>query len=138
MVIAEARIETERPSRYLVQLCQHISNISSVSSVSSVSSKARHLRQGPRVHLAGQAQAQGRPEVPHVEWSQTRGSVSFGGGRLTMEASPGALNLRAEADGEGSLEQVQDLVTERLERFGRRDHLKVNWQRPEAPASIHG
>jgi hypothetical protein len=64
--------------------------------------------------------------------------VSFGGGRLTLEASPGALTLRAEADGEGSLQQVQDLVTERLEKFGRRDRLKVNWQRPEAPASIHG
>ncbi len=128
MVTAEARIETERPSRYLVQLCQHISNISTMGR------KVRHLRDGPRMHVADQTQAPGRPEVPHVEWSQTRGAVSFGGGKLTMEASPGALTLRAEADGEGSLQQVLDLATERLEKFGRRDHLKVNWQRPEAPA----
>lgn len=57
----------------------------------------------------------------------------FGGGKLTMQASAGALTLRAEADSEENLQQLQDLVTERLEKFGRRDHLKVNWQRSEAP-----
>jgi hypothetical protein len=126
MVTAEARIETERPSRYLVQLCRHISNISNMSG------KTRHLRHGPRMHLAGQAQPP--PVGPHAEWSETHGTISFGGGKLTMQASAGALTLRAETDGEEDLKQLQDLVTERLEKFGRRDHLKVNWQRPQSPA----
>lgn len=127
MVTAEARIETERASRYLAQLCRHISNISNMSD------KARPLRHRPRRHLAGQAQSP--PNVrPHAEWSETRGIISFGGGKLTMQAGADSLTLRAEADSEENLQQLQDLVTERLEKFGRRDHLKVNWQRPQIPA----
>lgn len=61
MLTAEARIQTERPSRYLVQLCRH-------------------------------------------------------------------------ADSEENLQRIQSLITRNLERFGRRDHLNVNWQRPQAPA----
>ena len=75
---------------------------------------------------------------PRAEWSETRGIISFGGGKLTMQARAGALTLRAETDGEENLKQLQDLVTERLERFGRRDHLKVNWQRPQPPATRPG
>ncbi len=124
MATAEARIETERATRYLAQLCRHISNMSG---------KTQHLRHGPRMHLAGPAQS--GPDIrPHAEWSETRGIISFGGGKLTMQASTGALTLRAETDDEENLQQLQDLVAERLEKFGRRDHLKVNWRRPQAPA----
>jgi len=127
VVTAEARIETERASRYLAQLCRHISNISNMSG------KTRHLRHGPRIHLSGQTQPP--PDMrPHAEWSETHGTISFGGGKLTMQASAGTLTLRAETGSEETLKQLQDLVTERLEKFGRRDHLKVNWQRPQSPA----
>jgi hypothetical protein len=131
MVTAEARIETGRASRYLAQLCRHISNISTMSG------KTRHLRHGPFMHLAGQAQP-GPDMRPHAEWSDTHGIISFGGGKLTMQARDGALTLRAETDSEENLKQLQDLVTERLEKFGRRDHLKVNWQRPPSPAVSPG
>jgi hypothetical protein len=44
-----------------------------------------------------------------------------------MRASPGLLAIRAEAADEESLHRIQDLLTARLERFGRREHLAVNW-----------
>jgi hypothetical protein len=99
MVIAEARVETERSSRYLVQLCQHVS-------------KAGHA------HPQMQA---------HVEWSDDRGVISFDWGRCTLRALPGVLTLRAEAPNEDALRQVEHRVADRLQRIGRRDHLTVTW-----------
>ncbi len=120
MLTAEAQVETERPSRYLVQLCQHLNH------------KGRHLRHRPPPHLLGDAQPP--PEVQaHVEWSDTDGIVSLSWGQCTMQATPDTLTLRAEATDEESLQRIQDLVTGHLERFGRRDHLRVNWHRPHAP-----
>jgi hypothetical protein len=54
--------------------------------------------------------------------------------RCTLQAGPDTLTVRAEATNEENLQRLQNLITRDLERFGRRDHLKVNWQRPEAPA----
>ncbi len=120
MLIVEAQVETERPSRYLVQLCRHFNH------------KGRHLHHRPRSHLVGDMQAP--PEVrAHVEWSDTYGIVSLNWGQCTMQATPHTLTLRAEATDGENLQRVQDLVAGHLERFGRRDHLKVNWRRPSAP-----
>ena len=55
-------------------------------------------------------------------------------GQWTMQATPDTLTLRAEAADEDNLRRIQDLVAGRLGRFGRRDHLAVSWQQPEAPA----
>jgi len=115
MLTAEAHIQAERPSRYLVQLCRH---------ANSINHKILHLH-------AGQAQA--RPEMQHVEWSGTDGTLTLSWGRCTMHAGPDTLTVRAEAANEENLQRIQNLITRNLERFGRRDHLKVNWQRPEAP-----
>jgi hypothetical protein len=41
MLTAEAQVETERPGRYLVQLCRHASQM------------GQHLRQRPRTHDGG-------------------------------------------------------------------------------------
>ncbi len=69
MLIAEARVETERSGRYPVQLCRHFND-----------------------------EEQAHPEEQvHVEWSDDRGVASFGWGRCTLRADPGALTLRAEA-----------------------------------------
>jgi hypothetical protein len=70
MLVAEGRAETERASRYLVQLCRH-------------------------VHLV----AQHNPRMQaHVHWSHDRGEISFGWGRCTLRAHPRVLTLRAEVD----------------------------------------
>jgi len=72
--------------------------------------------------------------VQHVEWSETRGTVNFGWGQCTMEASAGTLTLRAEAADQENLQRVQDIVARDIERFGKRDHLTVMWNRPGEPA----
>jgi hypothetical protein len=91
MLIAEARVVTERSGRYLVQLCQHLNKA-----------------------------AQRNPQLrARVEWSADRGQISFGWGRCTLRADPGVLTLRAEAADEGHLHQVQQRIAHRLEQIGR-------------------
>lgn len=102
MLIAEARVETGRSSRYLVQLCQH-------------------------VNKAGRA----HPQMDaHVEWSDADGVISLGRGRCILHADIGVLTLRAEAPDEANLRQVERRVADRLERIGRRDQLTVTWTSP--------
>jgi hypothetical protein len=103
MLIAEARVETERSSRYLVQLCRH-------------------------VHAVAQVHPQMRA---HVEWSDDRGVISIEAGRCTLTSGPGVLTLRAEAADEVSLHRLQQRVARRLEQVGRRDQLTVTWTPPQ-------
>jgi hypothetical protein len=106
MLIAEARVETERSSRYLVQLCQHVSKV-----------------------------AQGHsPMRARVEWSDDRGVIDFGAGRCTLRAEPSGLTLRVEASDAESLRMVEQRIADRLERFGKRDRLTVSWTTPQDAA----
>ena len=118
MLTAEARVQTEHPARYLVQLCQHASKMGG------------HQRHRPRSHDG----ASGPPGIRHAECSETDGIVTLDVGQWTMHATPGALRIRAEADSEENLRRIQDLLTARLEKIGRRDRLTVNWQAAETPA----
>ena len=120
MLTAEARIRAERPSRYLVQLCRH---------ANSINHKILSLHAG---------KTQTRPEIQHVEWTDTDGTLTFSWGRCTMQAGSDTLTVRAEAANEEDLQRIQKLITRNLERFGRRDHLKVTWQRPAAPPAHAG
>jgi len=122
MLTAEAAVDTKHPSRYLVQLCTHASKMGG------------HVPHRPRSHADGHEP----PEMRHAEWTDTDGIVTLSWGRWTMHATPGTLTLRAEADSEENLRRIQDLVTARLEKFGRRDHLTVNWHRTQAPAAAPG
>src|SRR6266567_804763 len=123
MLTAEAAVDTEHPSRYLVQLCTHASKMGG------------HVPHRPRSHAGGGDQP---PEMRYAEWTDTEGIVTLSWGRWTMHATPGTLTLRAEADSEENLRRIQELVTARLEKFGRRDHLTVNWHRTQAPAAAPG
>jgi len=118
MLTAEALVQTEHPARYLVQLCKHASKMGTT---------GRHR---PRSHYSG-----GPPEIRRAECSGTDGVVILSWGQWTMQATPGTLRLRAEADSEEHLRRIQDLLTARLEKIGRRDHLTVTWQPAEAPAA---
>ena len=71
----------------------------------------------------------------HTEWSDTDGIVTLNWGQWTMHAAAGTLTLRAEADSKENLRRIQDLLTARLEKIGRSDHLTVNWQPPAPPAA---
>jgi hypothetical protein len=115
MLTAEAVIQTEHPDRYLIQLCNHVSKLGG------------HQRHRPRPHNGHAA-----PPDMHAEWTSTDGVVSLAWGRWTMHAGPGTLTLRAEAADQENLRRIQDLVTARLEKIGRRDQLIVSWrQGPE-------
>src|ERR1035438_7470724 len=117
MLIAEAHVQTEDPGRYLARLGRHASQM------------GKPLRHRPRAHDGGGAP----PEIRHVEWSDTDGSLILNWGQCTLRATPGTLRLRAEAADEENLTRIQDLVAGRLERFGRRDRLTVTWQRTHEP-----
>ncbi|WP_063786045.1 DUF2218 domain-containing protein [Streptomyces sp. MMG1533] len=127
MPTAETHIATERPSRYLVQLCKHFSN------------KGRHLGHRPRAHGDSDIQSlsamRAVAEQAQVEWSDTEGSVSLPWGRISLRAAPGVLTLRVEAADEENLSRLQDLAGGHVERFGRRDGLRVSWQLSEATVS---
>jgi hypothetical protein len=117
MPAAEAHVETDRPGRSLTQLCRHSSQMS-------------HLRPS---HGGGGAP----PRVQQAECSDTNGVITFGEGQCTMRATSAGLLLRVEASDAKALRRIQDGVTSRLEKIGRRDHITVEWASAEtntAPA----
>ena len=128
MLTAEARVETDRPGRYLTQLCQHLSN------------RGRHLGTGKgrlsRHRPGGQGDHQ-RPvtaDQVQVECTDTEGTVTFPGGQCTMRANGDALLLRAEAADGAALEFIENLIGGHLARCSRREPVTVTWHPAEAPA----
>jgi hypothetical protein len=120
--ILEARIETERPSRYLVQFCKHAAAMGG----------GEH---SPRAHLHGMAAARRDVQV-RADWSDTRGTVTFTPwGRCTLSAGDGSLAVRIEAADEDGMRQIRDVVTRDLDRFSRRDPLAVTWHRTDTPGT---
>ncbi len=115
MLTAEADIRTEHAGRYLARLCGHAGKMGTA---------GRRLGHRRPSHAPGDAP----PEVRRVECSGTEGTVSLDWGQWTMRAFPDRLAVRAEAADEESLRRIQDLLTSRLQKFGRREHLTVNWQ----------
>lgn len=122
MLTAEAVIATEHPERYLTRLGKHAAKMGG---------GPGHR---PRAHGGGQPP----PEVRHAEWTATSGTVRLDGGGWTMRAAPGLLRLRAEAADEASLRRIQDMLTTRLEKFGRRERLTVAWQPAGTAAAESG
>jgi hypothetical protein len=99
MLVAEARVATERSSRYLVQLC-------------------RHVRLAARAHPQMRAQ---------VEWSDDRGVIEIDRGRCTLRADPAVLVLRVEAPDPQTLHELERRVADRLAQVSRRDRLTLTW-----------
>ena len=122
MLTTEAVIVTEHPDRYLARLGSHAAKMGS------------GTRHRPRAHGNGQPP----PQVRHAEWSATSGTVTLDCGGWTMQAAPGTLRVRAEAVDQASLEKIQDMLTTRLEKFGRRENLTVSWQPIRMPTAGPG
>ena len=118
MLTAGARVETTRASRYLVQFCKHADAMS-----------------GYRGHGMHLAEVLARRDVQvHADWSDTRGVVTFSPwGQCTITADEAGLIFHVEADDQENLRQIQDIITQDLGRFARRDGLTVTWQ-PAASA----
>lgn len=127
MLTAEAQVQTERPSRYLVQLCQHASKMGK-----------RGTHQIP-AHLTGDHRAPTeRPAHVEAEWSETQGTISFDWGTCAVEATQDALLVRVEAADEENLRRIQEIITRDLTRFTKRDPVTVNWNRTETPSVQSG
>jgi hypothetical protein len=118
LLAAEAVIRTEHPERYLARLGGHVAKMGS---------RGGHWPRARGSHAP--------PDVRNAEWSATSGTVQLNWGRWTVQAAPGTLRLRAEAADEASLQRIQDMLTARLESFGRREHLTVSWQLPGPPGT---
>ena len=125
MLTTEADIQTEHAARYLERVCGHAGKMGAPSH------RLGHRQPSP-------ARGDGPPEVRHVECSGTEGTVILNWGQWTMQALPGLLAVRAEAADEDSLRRIQDLLTARLQKFGRRERLTVNWRRPETATAEPG
>ncbi|WP_433514344.1 DUF2218 domain-containing protein [Nonomuraea sp. CA-143628] len=116
----EAHITTDRASRYLVQLCRHADQM------------GRGLPTGPGhgPHAGGE-----RPKSVKADWSETDGTIDLDWGTCTLRATPEGLTVRVEAADEDRLQRVQALLTRNITRMGRRDHLSVDWRRPDGTTS---
>jgi hypothetical protein len=140
MPASYAHVPTARAARYLAQLCSHGRLMSRLT---------RHRAPG---HGQGQGQDQdhgqdqeldqdreldqdhgaghgtgGAPPTATATSAGAEGIIDFGWGRCTLRATDGALTLHAEAEDPGRLRQIEDGVSARLQRIGRRDQLAVTW-----------
>ena len=117
---ALAVIQTTDPARYITRLRRHTA------------------RMGERTHFSprrghrppGPGSQHTPPRVTQAEWSDTHGTVTMNWGSWTVQAAPGTLTVRAEAADEESLQRIRDMLTTRLQSFGRREHLTLTWQPP--------
>jgi hypothetical protein len=115
MPTADADIPTDRAASYLTRLCDHAAKMG----------QAGHR---PRHRRAAHGRGDGPPEIRRVERGEAEATVTLNWGQWTIRARPGLLTVRAEAADEENLRRIQDLLTTRLENFGRREHLTVTWR----------
>jgi hypothetical protein len=116
MPTAEARLATDRASRYLVQLCRHLGQMTRMS----------HRPPG------GHGDGRTPPAVQQVDYADTRGTVRFADGQWTLEATADTLTLRVDAVDEDALQRLQAGIKARIEKIGRRDGLQVHWHPTES------
>jgi len=90
--------------------------------------------QGPRPHPHG-ADGEAQPEVRHVAWSDTLGTIRFSRGHCVLQATEDTLLLSVDAAEKDNLQPLLDGISRRLGTIGRRDQLTVYWHRPDAPPS---
>jgi len=62
-----------------------------------------------------------------AEYNDNHGTVQFGFGTCEMDATPGELAIRIQAEDEVNFTRVKYVVADHLERFSGEDALKVLW-----------
>ncbi|MED7954872.1 MULTISPECIES: DUF2218 domain-containing protein [unclassified Streptomyces] len=72
-----------------------------------------------------------------ADWSEEtgRGTLTFGLGTATLEATPDALLLAVEGE-TANLPGLEDVVGRHLVRFGARDELVVEWRRDNGETGL--
>jgi hypothetical protein len=122
MPASYAHVPTGRATRYLAQLCSHGRLMSRLT---------RHRAPGHGQGHGDDHGNDGAPPVATASSAGTEGVIDFGWGRCTLRATAATLIMYAEAGDPQRLQQIQDGVSARLQRIGRRDQLAVTWT--EAP-----
>jgi uncharacterized protein len=64
-----------------------------------------------------------------VRFDAQEALIVFEGGHAGLRVEPGALSLAAVAPTPDGMRRVEEVIGSHLERFGRRDGLRVTWQR---------
>jgi hypothetical protein len=114
MPSAQTRIRTANAADYLARLCGHLSKLASAS---------RLPGHGPRLHArSGQP-----PAVLRAEHTHDTGTITLSWGQLTLRATADELTISASAGNPEDLQRIQDMTTVRLAKFGRREHLDIQW-----------
>jgi hypothetical protein len=115
---AEAIIHTADPARYISRLRRHTGKMGGHAHL-----RMRHDRQPP-----DPGSTHTPPRITHAEWSDSAGTVIMNWGNWTVQAAGSTLTVRVQAADEESLKRIQDMLTTRLESFGRREQLRLTWQ----------
>lgn len=68
-----------------------------------------------------------KPKVP-AQYDATHGSVEFPFGTCQMQATTSELIVTVQAKDAKSLTSVKDIVGRHLEKFGIKEHIKVEWE----------
>jgi hypothetical protein len=108
------QISSDRAARYLSQFCKHAAAMG----------RGGHT---PRMHTHHNSDTSGvRVEA---EWFDTHGVVTFTPwGRATLDATDDLLTIRIDADNDGALSQIRDIITRDIKRFAGRNPLTVAWK----------
>lgn len=125
MLTSEARVRTDRASRYLTQLSDHGSKMRLA---------AFHHRRDHQAHAAGDGPA----SVQRAQSDGTEGVIDFGWGRCTLVATADELVLTIQAEDQSGLRRIEEGIAARLQRIGRRDRLTVIWRQTEAETRPEG
>ena len=80
-----------------------------------------HARHGGGPHGGGS------PPVRRVEWNGDHGVIEFASGTCTLDATSDELTIMLAAVDTNELQQLQELLSARLETIGRRDNLVLTW-----------
>jgi hypothetical protein len=118
---AQTRIRTPNAAAYLARLCEHLAKLAS---------PRRFPGHSLRPHAGDQP-----PAVLHTEHTRDAGTITLTWGQLTLHATAEELTIRADAGTQGNLHRIQDMTAGRLQKFGRRERLDIQWTAVTGTAS---
>ena len=114
MPSAQSQITTPNAAAYLARLCGHLAKVSTHSRLAG-HRPGRHAGGGPPF------------AVLHAEQAPGTGTITISWGTLSLRAADDLLTIRADARSPEDLRRIQDMTTDRLLKFGRREPLDIRW-----------
>jgi hypothetical protein len=128
MLTSEASVELGSPGRYLAQFCKHAAAMNQ-----HLPAMLRRHAPGALAHAGGGALVGGEVQLD-VECSETSGVVEFTPwGKCTISVDGDSrLLLRVDANDADDLQRIQGVISSDLERWGRRENLRVAWLAPKS------